>query len=255
MADITVDPCKSTEDTIDETHGGVPVVCVEPTVFRALRADMRSISGWSVVALVAVPTVLFFEWGFGNDFTNVYVITSAYESGNGVFAISRAVVAGFFVPLVLQLAGGVIASIGFYALRHTMTTLRLRLRQRSTRLGELTYSSLSLVDKWWVSVALGTTAAVLLEQGSLSSPNSDESRRQMLPVVATSALFMALTTAVVAGICAVALEIASGSETLSPFANDLVDVLTNPLAWIVLFISIGLVRATSSWLRGDHSVE
>lgn len=248
MAQSTLDPCKTAEG-IEETHGGSPVAFAERTIFRALRADMRSISGWRLIALLAVPTVLFFEWGFGNDFTNVYLIASAYESGNGLVAISRAIVVGFFVPLTLQLVGGAIASIGFSALRHTTTTLRLRVRQRSARLGDLTYSRLSLADKWWVSVALGTTAAVLLEQGKQPPQQTVDSRREMLPVIVTSALFMALTTAVVAGICAAALELADRFETLSPIANDLVEVLTNPLAWIVLFISIGMIRAIASAAR------
>lgn len=238
-----------------ETDGGSPVALAERTVPQALLADMRSISGWPLLALLTVPTVIFFEWGFGNDFTNVYLIASAYESGNGIFAVSRAIVAGFFVPLVLQLLGGIVASTGFSALRHTTTTLRRRLSRRSERLGDLTYSKLSFVDKWWVSVALGTTAAVLLEQGRPPPQHAVDSRGEMLPVIVISALFMALTTSVVAGICAAALELANAFETLTPFANNLVEVLTNPVAWIALFIFIGLIRAISSWLGGAHSDE
>lgn len=221
-------------------------------VRHALRADARSIGGLSVLALLIVPIVIAFEWGFGNDFTNVFFISSAYESSSGIFAISRAMLAGFMVPFVLQLFGGLVASLGFGALEHTAVALRARVAERSESIGGIAYSRLKFFDQWWVSVALGTTAAVLLEQGRPDPAHATGQTTGIRHVVVVSALFMAVTTSLVSGLCAGLLELAGQFERLAPIVDDLVAVLTNPFAWIALFACIGAVRLASSWLRGSR---
>lgn len=222
----------------------------EQSIFDAFRSDVRSLSGLPASALLAVPLVITFEWGFGNDFTNVYAISTAYESSTGIFAISRAMLAGFVVPFSLQLIGGVIAALGFGALNNTASALRARIAQRSESVAGIAYSRLDARDQWWVSVALGTTAAVLLEQGQPTSISGTEGARQMWPVIVISALFMAVTTALVSGLCAALLELGQEVDAIAPAIDVLVGILTNPLAWITLFVAVGVTRLLLNWSKG-----
>lgn len=221
----------------------------EPSVLDAFRSDVRGLSGLPAVALLTVPLVIAFEWGFGNDFTNVYAISTAYESSTGVFAIARAMLAGFVVPFTLQLVGGVVAALGFGALNSTASALRRRIATRSESVAGIAYSRLNARDQWWVSVALGTTAAVLLEQGQRPSIAGTEGARSMRPVIVVSALFMAVTTALVSGLCAALLELGQEIDAIAPAIDSLVAILTNPLAWIALFLAIGAGRLLLSWSK------
>jgi hypothetical protein len=209
--------------------GGVPMSNPETSVFEALRSDLRVLSGLPLLALLAVPLVIAFEWGFGNDFTNV-------------FAISRAMLAGFVVPFLLQLAGGAVAARGFGALAATAAALRARIAERSESVAGIAYSRLRARDQWWVSVALGTTAAVLLEQGRPIPKHVAGDASDVRPVIVLSALYMAITTSLVSGLCAALLELGQEFDAIAPAIDRLVDVLTNPLAWISLFVGIGAVR-------------
>ena len=222
--------------------GGVPMSNPETSVFEALRSDLRVLSGLPLLALLAVPLVIAFEWGFGNDFTNVFAISTAYESSTGIFAISRAMLAGFVVPFLLQLAGGAIAARGFGALAATAAALRARIAERSESVAGIAYSRLRARDQWWVSVALGTTAAVLLEQGRPIPKHVAGDASDVRPVIVLSALYMAITTSLVSGLCAALLELGQEFDAIAPAIDRLVDVLTNPLAWISLFVGIGAVR-------------
>jgi len=219
------------------------------TIFDAFRSDIRLLSGLPLVALLAVPLVIAFEWGFGNDFTNVFAISTAYESSTGVFAVSRAMLAGFVVPFLLQLMGGAIAARGFGALSETATALRVRIAERSESVSKIAYSRLQVRDQWWVSVALGTTAAVLLEQGQQMPKHAVDGSSNVRPVILLSALYMAVTTSLVSGFSAALLELGQEFDAIAPAVDRLVGVLTNPLAWILLFLSIGAGRLLINWSK------
>lgn len=231
------------------TLGGVRMSEPEQAIFKAFRADVRLLSGLPLVALLAVPLVIAFEWGFGNDFTNVFAISTAYESSTGVFAVSRAMLAGFVVPFLLQLMGGAIAARGFGALSETATALRARIAKRSESVSKIAYSRLQARDQWWVSVALGTTAAVLLEQGQPMPEHSVDGTTNVRPVILVSALYMAVTTSLVSGFSAALLEVGQEFDAIAPVVDELVGVLTNPLAWISLFIAIGAARLLINWSK------
>ncbi len=231
--------------------GGVHMPHRHESVVGAFRSDVRLLKGLPVIALLAVPLVIAFEWGFGNDFANVFAISTAYESSTGVFAISRAMLAGFVVPFVFQLIGGVIAASGFGALSQTAAALRARIAERSEAVAGIAYSRLRARDQWWVSVALGTTAAVLLEQGQPAPKHATGGASSMRPVIVLSALLMAVTTSLVSGLTAVLLELGQEFEATAPVVDRLVGLLTNPLAWILLFVAIGAVRLLLNWRNHD----
>jgi hypothetical protein len=221
---------------------GVGMPRSDTGLLDAFRADVRSLSALRALALLAVPVLIAFEWGFGNDFANVFAISTAYESSSGIPAIARAMLAGFVVPFALQLIGGLVATLGFGALARSATSLRARIAVRSESIAGIAYSRLRLRDQWWVSVALGTTAAVLLEQGRPAPQHSASSSSVLQTVVLLSAAFMAVTTSLVAGLCASLLEISRQFETLAPVVDDLVGILTNPFAWVSVFVVVGAIR-------------
>ncbi|NNK91316.1 MAG: hypothetical protein HKO87_02685 [Acidimicrobiia bacterium] len=204
----------------------------------ALRADLAAATLSRTFTLLWVPILVFFEWGAGNDFINVVSISSAYGASSGIEAVALAVTAGLVVPLVMQSLTGAVAAHGFPTLHGTATHLYHRLLKRRPDLSGISYRRLALVDRWVISVALGTTAAVLIEQTTTGVVGVRSHRRTILE----SASHMAITTAIVSGIVATLLELARTIESLEPVVEPVHDVLVNPLVWVTLFVGIGCFR-------------
>lgn len=205
----------------------------------ALRSDLTQASLSRTLTLVSIPMLVFFEWGAGNDFVNVVTISSAYGSSSGVTAVALAIAVGFAVPMVMQTLTGTVAAHGLPTLHGTATHLYRRLLNRRPDLSGISYRRLALPDRWVISVALGTTAAVLIEQTTTGRGGIRAHSR----TIVESASYMAITTAVVSGVVATLLELARTVESLEPIVDPVHDVLVEPLVWVGVFVAIGLFRA------------
>ncbi len=229
------------------TMNRLTAAVTHPSVGAALRADLAKATVSRAVVLVSVPILVFFEWGAGNDLVNIVSISSAYGSASGLRAVALAALVGFAVPMTMQTITGVVAAHGLPALHETGAHLHRRLLDRRPDLAGLSYLRLARADRWIVSVALGTTAAVLIEQVTTHVTGVRRHRRTILE----SAAYMAITTALVSGTIAALLEVARLNDSLEPIVEPVVDVLVNPLVWIALFATVGLLRfATGRTLEG-----
>lgn len=215
------------------------VATTSPDTLRtALRADLDAATVSRALTLVWLPILVVFEWGAGNDFVNVVTIASAYGASSGPPAVALAAGVGFIVPMVMQTMTGTVAAHGLPTLRTTTSHLHRRLVERRPRLAGASYRRLARPDRWVISVALGTTAAVLVEQTTTGLVGVRAHRRTILE----SAAYMAITTAAVSGLVATLLELARASESLAPIVDPVHAVVVNPLVWVALFLLIGIFR-------------
>ena len=216
-----------------------PVAATAPDTLRAaLRDDLDAATVSRTLTLVGVPVLVVFEWGAGNDLINVVAITGAYGAASGVVAVALAAAVGFVVPLVMQTLTGAAAAHGLPTLRNTTSHLHHRLVRRRPDLAGASYSRLARFDRWAISVALGTTAAVLIEQTTTGRVGVRAHTRTILE----SATYMAATTAVVSGALAALLESARSYGSLAPIVDPIHAVVVNPFVWAALFVAIGAVR-------------
>ncbi len=232
----------STDDRYhDDEHGDL-------TLRDAFRRDVAGASALRVVLLLALPALVVFEWGTGNDFVNVVAISRTYESLSGVVAVLGAAAAGFTVPFLTQLLTGTVAALALPSLVATGRHLYRRAAAAHEQFADVSYHGLARTDRWILSVALGTSAAVLLEQ----STTHKSGFRALRPTVLESAFYMGGTTAIVSGIIATLLELGRLQPSIEPMVDPTVSVLANPFVWMAVFTLLGVYRFTSSRRRGGE---
>ncbi len=157
-----------------------------PSVRKAVGADLRSATWPRRLALVGVLWWITYEWGPGNETFTPWLLARVIATTDSAWVIPIAALVGFGFTATQQLASGFTALAGFSMFERTSRAAWNRLRgQSDTVPGE--WSGLGWAARSAIVFTLGTTSVALIQITTTGEVGVRRHRR----VVATSALLCA----------------------------------------------------------------
>lgn len=213
---------------------------------RAVIDDFRAASVGQYFALVLMVVVLAFEWGPGNEVVIVSTIASVMEANPGWEGIPLVGLTGFALVGGIQFFTGTVGLVGFAMFERTAKAAWIGLNRLRNGAETADWWKLKLSTRWGLAFLIGASAVGLIQMVTTGRTGRAAHHR----VIAQSALLAGATTAAISSLLAAAAFIARQYPATEGGAERVISIASNPLTWIGLFATIGLIGAIRSRFGG-----
>lgn len=200
---------------------------------RSIALDFRESTWWQRALLVATVAWIAYEWTAGNETLTPWLLVSVIDNTSGWSSVVLTALVGFAFTTVQQLTSGFMTAAGFSAFPRTASsawhTLSGRLDPVPGRWGSLGWGARSLMV-----FALGTTAVVLIQNAVTGEVGVRRHRRTIVEAAVLCGALVGALGAVVASSAVLGRSI----SWLEPATDWLLRILSNPLFWIGVLVSL-----------------
>ncbi len=229
-------------------HASAEGVGMVTLFWRAIKADFRSASGTQYVALAILVALLIFEWGPGNETVVVTSIARVVDSQPGVGGIPLVGLTGLALVGLIQAISGAVALVGFAMFERTAQAGWTGVQRLRKGEPPADWWQLKVSTRWALAFFVGASAVALVQMVATGKTGFRNHRM----VIAQSALLAGVTTGLLSAFIAGTTYVARQFPATEAGANTVIRLASNPLVWIGLFATIGLIGAIRSRFGSDE---